>query len=208
MTGVRLAAAVALILAITAELVIGAPGSASRSRVAQSERCRRQMYALIVVTGLLGVADQPRHARGSSAARWPGTRPVRGGGGGVNLIAGRRTPWRCPLLLVALWWVLTSAGSTELLLPAAVDDPRGVRRHLVRPERWSTTCCRAWRGSPSASRPRPCSASRSACSIGPLGCVPASAEPVLEFFRAIPPPVLVPVLMLFARHRRRDEGRW
>jgi ABC-type nitrate/sulfonate/bicarbonate transport system permease component len=34
--------------------------------------------------------------------------------------------------------------------------------------------------------------------VGSSGRVRAVAEPVLEFFRAIPPPVLVPVLMLFA----------
>ena len=38
--------------------------------------------------------------------------------------------------------------------------------------------------------------------IGSSGGCAASLEPVLEFFRAIPPPVLVPVIMLFAGHRR------
>lgn len=55
MTGVRLAAAVALILAITAELVIGAPGLGARIAVAQSSQAVPEMYALIVVTGLLGL---------------------------------------------------------------------------------------------------------------------------------------------------------
>ncbi|WP_371668138.1 ABC transporter permease subunit [Streptomyces sp. NBC_00289] len=55
MTGVRLAAAVALILAITAELVIGAPGLGSRIAVAQTSQAVPDMYALIVVTGLLGL---------------------------------------------------------------------------------------------------------------------------------------------------------
>ncbi|MGW2824502.1 ABC transporter permease [Streptomyces sp. NPDC001443] len=54
-TGVRLAAAVALILAITAELVIGAPGLGSRIAVAQTSQAVPEMYALIVVTGLLGL---------------------------------------------------------------------------------------------------------------------------------------------------------
>jgi len=56
MTGVRLAAAVALVLAITAELVIGAPGLGSRIAVAQSSGAVPVMYALVVVTGVLGVA--------------------------------------------------------------------------------------------------------------------------------------------------------
>ena len=55
MTGVRLAAAVALILAITAELVIGAPGLGRRIAVAQTSQAVPEMYALIVVAGLLGL---------------------------------------------------------------------------------------------------------------------------------------------------------
>jgi len=55
MTGVRLAAAVALILAITGELVIGAPGLGARIGVAQNSQAVPEMYALIVVTGLLGL---------------------------------------------------------------------------------------------------------------------------------------------------------
>ncbi|GAA3987521.1 ABC transporter permease [Streptomyces sp. NBC_01352] len=55
MTGLRLAAAVALILAITAELVIGAPGLGARIAVAQNSQAVPEMYALIVVTGLLGL---------------------------------------------------------------------------------------------------------------------------------------------------------
>jgi len=55
MTGVRLAAAVALVLAITAQLVIGAPGLGSRIAVAQTSNAVPNMYALIAVTGLLGV---------------------------------------------------------------------------------------------------------------------------------------------------------
>ncbi|MEV6996464.1 ABC transporter permease subunit [Streptomyces sp. NPDC093982] len=55
MTGVRLAAAVALILAVTAELIIGAPGLGKLIGVAQASQAVPEMYALIVVTGLLGL---------------------------------------------------------------------------------------------------------------------------------------------------------
>ncbi|MGW0823209.1 ABC transporter permease [Streptomyces sp. NPDC002845] len=55
MTGVRLAAAVALILAVTAELVIGAPGLGARIAVAQASQAVPEMYALVVVTGVLGL---------------------------------------------------------------------------------------------------------------------------------------------------------
>ncbi|MER5789645.1 ABC transporter permease [Streptomyces sp. NPDC001980] len=55
MTGIRLAAAVALVLAITAELVIGAPGLGALIAVAQASQAVPDMYALITVTGVLGL---------------------------------------------------------------------------------------------------------------------------------------------------------
>lgn len=55
LTGVRLAAAVALILTITAELVIGGDGLGNEIGVAQSSGAVPVMYAIVVVTGLLGV---------------------------------------------------------------------------------------------------------------------------------------------------------
>ncbi|MEQ4208219.1 ABC transporter permease [Actinopolymorpha sp. B9G3] len=56
MTGLRLAAAVALILTITAELIIGTPGLGNRIGTAQAGGAVDTMYALVLVTGLLGVA--------------------------------------------------------------------------------------------------------------------------------------------------------
>jgi ABC-type nitrate/sulfonate/bicarbonate transport system permease component len=56
MTGFRLAAAVALILAITAELIIGSPGLGREIAVAQTSGAVAAMYALVAVAGLLGVA--------------------------------------------------------------------------------------------------------------------------------------------------------
>lgn len=55
MTGLRLAAAVALILAITSELIIGNPGLGHQIALAQSGAAISAMYALILATGLLGV---------------------------------------------------------------------------------------------------------------------------------------------------------
>lgn len=55
MTGVRLAASVALILAITAELVIGSPGLGHEIALAQSGGAVPGMYALVLATGLIGV---------------------------------------------------------------------------------------------------------------------------------------------------------
>lgn len=54
-TGFRLAAAVALILEITAELVIGVPGLGRSIGVAQSSGAVTQTYALVIVVGVIGV---------------------------------------------------------------------------------------------------------------------------------------------------------
>lgn len=55
MTGLRLGAAVALILAVTAELVIGNPGLGKEIALAQSGGATAPMYALVIATGFLGV---------------------------------------------------------------------------------------------------------------------------------------------------------
>jgi ABC-type nitrate/sulfonate/bicarbonate transport system permease component len=54
-TGIRLAASVALILAVTAELVIGSPGLGQEIAAAQSGGATALVYGLILVTGLLGL---------------------------------------------------------------------------------------------------------------------------------------------------------
>ncbi|ROO85212.1 ABC-type nitrate/sulfonate/bicarbonate transport system permease component [Actinocorallia herbida] len=56
MTGFRLGAAVALILEITGELVIGSPGLGAQIAVAQTSGAVAAMYALVIVVGLIGVA--------------------------------------------------------------------------------------------------------------------------------------------------------
>lgn len=55
MTGVRLAGAVALVLAITAELVIGSPGLGREIALAQSGGAISGMYALVLATGLINM---------------------------------------------------------------------------------------------------------------------------------------------------------
>jgi ABC-type nitrate/sulfonate/bicarbonate transport system permease component len=55
MTGLRLGAAVALILEITGELVIGSPGLGNQIATDQSSGAFADMYALVIVTGLVGV---------------------------------------------------------------------------------------------------------------------------------------------------------
>jgi ABC-type nitrate/sulfonate/bicarbonate transport system permease component len=56
MTGLRLASAVALVLAVTGELIIGAPGLGQQIALAQSGDAVATLYALVVVTGLVGIA--------------------------------------------------------------------------------------------------------------------------------------------------------
>jgi ABC-type nitrate/sulfonate/bicarbonate transport system permease component len=55
MTGLRLSAAVALILAVTSELVIGVPGLGKEIGLAMASSAVPTMYALILVVGLFGV---------------------------------------------------------------------------------------------------------------------------------------------------------
>ncbi|MEA2331658.1 MAG: hypothetical protein QOH58_1796 [Thermoleophilaceae bacterium] len=54
-TGVRIASAVALILTVTAELVIGSPGLGRSINLARSGGNVELMYALIIATGVLGL---------------------------------------------------------------------------------------------------------------------------------------------------------
>lgn len=55
MTGLRLAASVALILTITGELIVGTPGLGKLLFLASQSGAVASMYALVIVTGLLGV---------------------------------------------------------------------------------------------------------------------------------------------------------
>jgi ABC-type nitrate/sulfonate/bicarbonate transport system permease component len=53
-TGLRISSSVALVLAVTAELVVGSPGIGQGINAAQSSGNVELMYALIIVTGSLG----------------------------------------------------------------------------------------------------------------------------------------------------------
>lgn len=55
-TGVRLAAAMALVLAVTAEMVIGSQGIGRGIVVAQASNATPEAYAYVLVAGLLGMA--------------------------------------------------------------------------------------------------------------------------------------------------------
>lgn len=55
-TGLRISSSVAIVLSITAELVIGAPGLGREITIAQESGAYALMYGLIIATGLLGWA--------------------------------------------------------------------------------------------------------------------------------------------------------
>lgn len=55
MTGLRLAASVALVLEVTGELIIGTPGLGNVLAAAQSAGAVPTVYAIVLVTGVLGV---------------------------------------------------------------------------------------------------------------------------------------------------------
>jgi ABC-type nitrate/sulfonate/bicarbonate transport system permease component len=55
-TGVRLAAAMALVLAVTAEMVIGSQGIGRGIMVAQASDATAEAYAYVLVAGLMGMA--------------------------------------------------------------------------------------------------------------------------------------------------------
>jgi ABC-type nitrate/sulfonate/bicarbonate transport system permease component len=54
-TGFRLGASVALVLAVTAELVIGNPGIGHQVALAQSALALPEMYSLVITAGIMGV---------------------------------------------------------------------------------------------------------------------------------------------------------
>lgn len=55
MTGLRLVSSIALVLAVTAELIVGAEGLGAEIAAAQAIAEYSKMYAFIVMTGLLGI---------------------------------------------------------------------------------------------------------------------------------------------------------
>ncbi|GAA3956067.1 ABC transporter permease [Streptomyces marokkonensis] len=101
-----------------------------------------------------------------------------------------------PTVLVAVWWV-SSAGSEDVYWP-----PLGTILETF-PDVWTGE---RWRGDvlPSVLRLTAGYALAAVAGvalgtlIGSYRRVRAVCEPVLEFLRAVPPPVLVPVIMLFA----------
>jgi ABC-type nitrate/sulfonate/bicarbonate transport system permease component len=77
-TGVRISSAIALVLAVTAEMVMGAPGLGNDITVAQSANTFDVMYGLIIAAGLIGVALNGLLALGERRAlHWHPSQRVR-----------------------------------------------------------------------------------------------------------------------------------
>jgi ABC-type nitrate/sulfonate/bicarbonate transport system permease component len=79
-TGLRLSSSVALILAVTAELVVGSPGLGSQITAAENGNSTALVYALIVATGALGWALSfgIRQAEARALAWHPAYRAAKG----------------------------------------------------------------------------------------------------------------------------------
>ena len=74
-TGLRISASLALLVALSTEIVIGAPGLGQQIVLAQSGNATAQMYALILATGLLGVLFNGLLTRAAKmAAPWAAQR--------------------------------------------------------------------------------------------------------------------------------------
>jgi ABC-type nitrate/sulfonate/bicarbonate transport system permease component len=189
MTGLRLASAVALVLAVTSELIIGAPGLGQQIALAQSGAAVPDLYALVVVTGLVGIAI-------NFLFRWAERRvlswhpSVRGEVAAMSRVLRRlAATLALPSLLVA------SGGGVRgqhQLLPAALRQILAVFPQVWTVDRLETDVL------PSLARLAAGYLLAAVAGIG-LGVVIGRsrvvrgvAEPGLEFFRAIPPPVLVP----------------
>lgn len=70
-TGFRLAASVALVLEVSGELIIGSPGLGNRIAAAQTAGAVDTLYALVIVTGVLGVlVNLLARATERRALRW------------------------------------------------------------------------------------------------------------------------------------------
>ena len=155
------------------------------------------VYALIVVTGLLGVLANLRHPARRSGGCWPGTRrSAAGGDAGMRLVrSGGAAGLGAARSCCSRPGGSRSAGSADFyrpplstILDAFADTwtwDRMVGRRAAEPAAgWpSATLLRG------AARRRAGRADRHV----PRRCA-RSLEPVLEFLRAIPPPVLVPVV--------------
>ena len=196
-TGLRIASAVSLILMVTAELVIGAPGPGARDQRRRVGGNEELMYALILATGILGsllnlvfVRGERRVLHWHPSQPWKGVRhrrprPAPAAGRAAARDRGRRCSRS------ALWALVRNSDTTT-----SRRSPKSSRRSPT------PGCSSGWE----ATRPEPAAmgagfaiavVSPSALGLASgLGAGAARAAPIVEFLRAIPPPALLPFAIL------------
>ncbi len=205
MTGIRLAAAVALILAITSEVAIDTQGLGKEITDTESGGAVAVMYAYVIVAGIIGViVNLGARALERRVLAWhPSMRLDSAEAARMKKSAVPPLPRRVavalalPVTLIATWWI-TSADSQSFYFPPLQTILQTFGKLWFSPQAMSERRAQSCGG----------------FSVGYLAAaflgiaigIPVGAsrnlrnvlEPVLEFLRAIPPPVLVPVLILFA----------
>ena len=192
-TGLRIASTVSLILAFTAELFMGTQGLGQDVNYAQSYGLDVQLYALALATGFLGVAIHlvfidaraPRAALASVAT-----------GGG------RREPRRraakiaaeiaVPIAILAAWQAWT-VHARLVEVPAPLDDPRRVPATCGSSRSSASTSCRASSASASASPIAAVVGIALGIPIGLSRWARLWTMPHIEYWRAMPPPALLPI---------------
>ena len=106
-------------MAITAELIIGAPGLGKEIQLAQSGGAIAGMYALIVATGLFGVAiNLCMRIIEKRVLSWHAS--VRGENAGMKLLKSISFILALPVLLI-LWWVAATLGGASFFVPTPAD---------------------------------------------------------------------------------------
>ena len=195
-TGLRISSTVALILAFTAELFMGTPGLGQLVNYAQSYGLETQLYALALATGFLGARD-PHRLHAARAAR-AALASVAAGGGDVSrdrralkIGARDRGAARDPRRVAGVH------GAPRLVeVPAPVDDPRRVPRHVALLAVRRRTSCRASSASASGFAIAVVVGVALGIPIGLSRWARLWAMPHIEYWRAMPPPALLPISII------------
>ena len=135
MTGVRLAAAVALILAITSEIAIDTEGLGREISQTEAGGAVAIMYAYVIVTGIVGViVNLGARALERRVLFWhPSMRLERRSfamSGAASILRRGAVMLGLPVVLIAIWWI-ASAGSESFYFPPLRHDPADLRHALA-----------------------------------------------------------------------------
>ena len=191
-TGVRISAAVSLILVVTAELVIGSAGLGREINTARSGGNLEVMYALILATGLLGwilniVMSAGRAARAALAS-------VPAGGGDMRPRTRRilelALEITVPIILVAILWAWTAQSDTFYYPPLSDVFERFADNWLF--ERFGSDVWPSLRRMFIGYFLAVFIAIVAGIVLGSSRTLRRATSPIVEFLRSIPPPALLP----------------